>query len=480
MAYAPIAKIEKFTTEKAIAANRWNDARAILTNKLQDYNAFKLAFLQYFNNNNRENEAVTTYLGCFHRNLCQIQAIQTDYFTVPQILNQFIRGLHSSILQHIHPMHPTDLQAAVTNAKDFEAAELEANHVQAVNLMMNGSSELDSKLKQFKSVVHIIFDQSAVTAGDACLPLLCTISTDLPANNTTANILTTHILTSSLSTTATSNVSTTATTNNLLGTCSSNTTIQPSSNNIRKPQIQSNPKLKIGDSGSPTNSQFIKLTIRIMPVEFKNRNYLSLLVSPEDAAPSTQKINQRTLTNNILLTTIFHNKLLAAIFPFELKEPLVTPLFSGAAFEEKPITAMYMDAKVDGQSIKLILDSGLAGSIITKQLIDQLADRATKTPISKIENLLIEINGIITPIKALIGNDWLSKTNTVLDWMTQKLALSQNGQHIWVPATCGHFKMTNPTTPLIEFEEEKKKPTWEAYQVSWADKDHNELLPIIS
>ncbi|KAG9284999.1 hypothetical protein G9A89_009809 [Geosiphon pyriformis] len=107
-----------------------------------DFNAFKLVFLQYFSNNNSinqlansfttikqgENEVVTTYLGCFYRNLHQIQAIQADYFTVPQILNQFIRGLYSSILQCVCPLHPADLQAAVTNARDFEAVKLEANH----------------------------------------------------------------------------------------------------------------------------------------------------------------------------------------------------------------------------------------------------------------------------------------------------------------------------------------------------------------
>ncbi|KAG9307512.1 hypothetical protein G9A89_017342 [Geosiphon pyriformis] len=31
--------------------------------------------------------------------------------------------------------------------------------------------------------------------------------------------------------------------------------------------------------------------------------------------------------------------------------------------------------------------------------------------------------------------------------------------------------------PLIEFDN-KKKPTWEAYQVSWADDNHNKLPPI--
>ncbi|KAG9306860.1 hypothetical protein G9A89_005761 [Geosiphon pyriformis] len=318
-------------------------------------------------------------------------------------------------------MHSANLQAAVTNARDFEAAKLKANHTQAVNLVMNRSSELDSKLKQFKSVAPIILDQSTVAVRDAFpnseLPIQpSTISTDLLANNTTVNISTTHISTSSLSTIATSN---------------------------------------IGDSGLPTNFQFIKSTIRITPVEFRNQNYLSLLVSPEDAAPRTQKTNQRTLTNNIPPTTISYDESLAAIFPFELKEPSVTSLFSGAILKEKPITAMYMDAKVD-------VDRAVSTCIIT-------ADRATKTPISEIDNLPIEINGIIMSIKvlvmeatqyqALVNNDWLSKTNAVLDWMTQELALSQNSRHMWVPAMCGHFKITNPTTPLIEFEEEKEKPT---------------------
>ncbi|KAG9304474.1 hypothetical protein G9A89_020038 [Geosiphon pyriformis] len=34
--------------------------------------------------------------------------------------------------------------------------------------------------------------------------------------------------------------------------------------------------------------------------------------------------------------------------------------------------------------------------------------------------------------------------------------------------------------PLIKFKEEKTKPTWEVYQVSWADVNHNELLPILT
>ncbi|KAG9289075.1 hypothetical protein G9A89_000027, partial [Geosiphon pyriformis] len=187
------------------------------------------------------------------------------------------------------------------------------------------------------------------------------------------------------------------------------------------------------------------------------QNYLSLLVTPKDATTNNLESNppQTTLTNNIPPAMVTENKSLAAIFPFELEKIINPSLFSEAALKKKLITAMYTDVKVDGHSIKLILDSGSAGSIITRQLMDQLgcsvdhaasariitANEATKTPIGEIDNFPIEVNGIIILIKvlimkatqyqALIGNNWLSKTNTTLDWNTQ---FSQNSRHTWVPA----------------------------------------------
>ncbi|KAG9289362.1 hypothetical protein G9A89_007923 [Geosiphon pyriformis] len=162
MAYALIAKLEKFTSEKdnaqvwlndvkkVIAANGWNDTRAMqaipyflqntanswyqsLVNKLQDFNAFKIEFLRYFSNNN------------------SINRLQT-----PSLLSnkEKMKQLCSSILQHIHPIYSINLQAAITNARDFEAAEFEANHAQAINLVMNRSSKLDSKLKQFSDFIN--------------------------------------------------------------------------------------------------------------------------------------------------------------------------------------------------------------------------------------------------------------------------------------------------------------------------------------
>ncbi|KAG9289390.1 hypothetical protein G9A89_007951 [Geosiphon pyriformis] len=103
-----------------------------------------------------------------------------------------------------------------------------------------------------------------------------------------------------------------------------------------------------------------------------SQHYLSFLVTPENATSNNTKFNQHVPINTIPPATISSNEFLAAIFPFELEENTPIPLFSGATLEEKLITAMYTDVRVDGHFIKLILDSGSAGSIITRQLMDQL------------------------------------------------------------------------------------------------------------
>ncbi|KAG9294998.1 hypothetical protein G9A89_017792 [Geosiphon pyriformis] len=335
MAYTPIAKLDNFTSKEDDTQDTTNLWYQSLINKPQDFNVFKVEFLRYFSNNNsinclvnifttikqEETEAVTTYLGCFHQNLHQIQAINTNYFTAPQILNQFIYGLHSNILQHVCSLHPGTLQDAITCARDFESTKSEANHTQAVNLVINRSSELNSKLEKF--------------------------------------------------------------------------------------------------------------------------------ITPEDATSSNLESDQQTtLTNNIPPATVTNDGSLAVIFLFELEKPSQLLLFSGAILEEKPITVMYTNVKVDEHSIKLILDNGSAGSIITKQFIDQLsyqvdraasariitADGTTRMLIGKIDNFPIEVNSIITPIKvlvmeatqyqALVSNNWLVKTNAVLNWTTQELQLS--------------------------------------------------------
>ncbi|KAG9285892.1 hypothetical protein G9A89_013317 [Geosiphon pyriformis] len=511
MAYAPIAKLDNFTgkeddtqiwlndVEKAIAANGWNNTQAMqaipyflkdtanswyqsLINKPQDFNAFKAEFLKYFSNNNSinrlvnvfttmkqgETEAVTTYLGRFHRNLCQIQAINANYFTALQIFNQFIHGLCSSILQHVHLLHLGTLQDTVTYTRNFESAESEANHAQAVNLVINGSSELDSKLEKFSELInkrlegyladnHAIYQPPQRHNNQGNSNLLKSKSTRLPTSDTVISLSVSSISTSDLSATATSNISTTAT-NNL--------SIPTDPNTVPKLTTQQNSKtkndsteLEISDSSLSTDPQFFT-------------NYLSLLVTPEDASTNSPAFTQKQpLTSNIPPATITKNESLAAIFPFKFEETAAIPLFSGAALEAKPITVMYIDTKVEKQSIKLILDSGSASSIITRQLMNQL------------------VNDIVTPIKvlvmeatqyqALVSNDWLFKVNATLNWNTQELQLMYQGQHICVLAMYGHFKTPPREKLLIELEEKKGKPTWEAYQVLWVDKEHNKLPPIL-
>ncbi|KAG9295356.1 hypothetical protein G9A89_013385 [Geosiphon pyriformis] len=483
MAYAPIAKLKKFTGEEddAQLMNR------IMPEPCKPSHIFSkilpihdTKFLQYFSNNNsinrlantfttikqRENKAVTTYLRHFYRNLHQIQAINANYFTMAQILNQFICRLRSSILQCIHLLHLINLQTAVTNAQDFEAAEFKANHAQAINLVINGSSELDFKLKQFSDSINqklkrYLADNCAIYQP----PQQCNnsrnvnhfqnqaISSELHTYDTAVTLSFTSISSTNLSTDKTNNLSATVTTY-LSAAALGNLSALTNSNTATELTSKWNPKAEI----NPTKLEIINDT------EFRqwnlgteyaqnlnSQNYLSLLVITEDAQPNNLETNQQpTLISNILPATITENELLDTIFPFKLEELLTILSFSGTALEEKPIMAMYTDAKVDGHFIKLILNSGSAGSIITKQLMNQLgcqvnravstriitADGATKTSIGEIDDFPIEVNSIMVPIKvlvieatqyqALIGNDWLSKNNVLLDWNTQKLQISQN------------------------------------------------------
>ncbi|KAG9286836.1 hypothetical protein G9A89_012386 [Geosiphon pyriformis] len=319
-------------------------------------------FLRYFCDNNSINclasifttikqgdtEVVITYLGHFYRNL--------------------------SILQQVCSMHPVDFPTTMTHVRDFEAAKLEASHVQAVNLVINGSSDLDSKLKQFSDNINqklegylannYVIYQPPQQFSDSESPIqLRTISKRLPAYDATTNLSANNISTANLSAAATNNLSTTATSHlsaaafsNLLTPTSSNATPKLSYNDVRKPEIQNHPKLEISNGCLLTDPQFIRPAIGISLAEFRYQFH------PKPEFPELFK-SPAIVTND---------ESLAAIFPFELEEVTLVPLFSRAALKEKPITAMYTNTKVDGHSIKLIFDSGSAGSIITRQLIDQL------------------------------------------------------------------------------------------------------------
>ncbi|KAG9290868.1 hypothetical protein G9A89_011018 [Geosiphon pyriformis] len=237
------------------------------------------------------------------------------------------------------------------------------------------------------------------TINISTLTLLCT-------NDTVINLSTTSISSPNLLATATDNIST-ATANNLSTPNDSNPTIKLTG------QLSIVVHQPIPSSSSQTGSRQWNSGAG-HPQNPNSQDYLSLL-------ESTQK--QQTLINNILPATVTNDKLLAAIFSFEIEEPSSTLLFSGAALNKKPITMMYTDAKVNGQFIKLILDSSLAGNYqIDRAASTRIitADGATKTPIGKINDFSFKVNSIVTPIKG--------KQKKELTWETDDLTWTNNEQ----------------------------------------------------
>ncbi|KAG9300330.1 hypothetical protein G9A89_011403 [Geosiphon pyriformis] len=80
--------------------------------------------------------------------------------------------------------------------------------------------------------------------------------------------------------------------------------------------------------------------------------------------PGTENItNSQNLIQTIPPAIVTEDSSLTVIFFFELEEKKA--MFSEAALDEEcPITAMYIEAKVNNMSIKLILDSRFARSIV--------------------------------------------------------------------------------------------------------------------
>ncbi|KAG9284747.1 hypothetical protein G9A89_001117 [Geosiphon pyriformis] len=245
---------------------------------------------------------------------------------------------------------------------------------------------------------------------------------------------------------------------------------------------------------------------RYQPPQQHNQNNFG---SPSNNQPQNCKVavpKTNPSNHTILPAQIAQNFNLSDIFLFEFKANESPFLLSNAAAnEQKVITAMYTKAIVEGKPIRLILNSGSTESIITYQLMQQLqrtvdrpaqtvivtADGIKKTPVGKIDNFPFTIDGITISIKvlvidapqyqALVGNNWLFKANTNLDWETQELKISYQGQHTIVSVTCGTFNKQSEKAPVFEFEKEKKMPLTETYMAlgstsNWAEKTEQEIF----
>ncbi|KAG9290617.1 hypothetical protein G9A89_011580 [Geosiphon pyriformis] len=449
MATAYIAKIPEFTgkdndtspqewldkVQKAGDTNGWIAARMLkaipyflqgtagewfenLEESFENWQAFKDAFLQQFTNNNTS----ITFRNCFH-NIKQ------------ETSESFITGLKDKLIKKICPHAPADLATAIRHAKSYEMTMEEANHTKLVNLAIGEtSSAAEKKIDQLTKKQQ--YQQS--------LPIQPYQTPPTQQYQVPARRLVQH------------------------NQFTSQNQLQNNHN-----RINSNNQLVPRNSGQQ-RSNYYHTQPSYLTIPEKS-NFQQTALSEDKVAV----LRSNSFNHIISPVQIAQNANLLDIFPFEFEANKSPFLFSNAAVnEQKAITAMYTEATVEGKPICLILDSGLAGSIITYQLMQQLkrnidrpaqtvivtADGMKKTPIGEIDDFSFSIDGITIPVKvlvmdapqyqALVRNDWLFKANANLNWETQELKISYQGQYTIVPATC---------TPIFEFEEEKEMPLTETY-----------------
>ncbi|KAG9295914.1 hypothetical protein G9A89_006653 [Geosiphon pyriformis] len=195
--------------------------------------------------------------------------------------------------------------------------------------------------------------------------------------------------------------------------------------------------------------------------------------APLEGRATAQQQNLSHNHTTIPLARIAENANLSNIFSFEFEANESPFLLSSAvANKQKAITAIYTEAEAEGKPIRLILD--------IKKNVDRpaqtvivTANSMKKTPVEEIDNFPFTLDGITIPVKvliidapqyqALVGNIWLQKANVKLDWETQELQISYQGQHAQVPVTCGTFNKCSEKAPAFEFEPEEEKPIIETF-----------------
>ena len=138
---------------------------------------------------------------------------------------------------------------------------------------------------------------------------------------------------------------------------------------------------------------------------------------------------------------------------------------------------MYCLAEVDGRIVQVILDSGSAGSVISQIFLQKLKGQISRKTnvnmvgingekskaLGEVKQLPIRIQGQILPADVivseatgydlLVGNDWLTKYQAVLDWPNKEFRFKVGNKEFIEPATCWK-KLTIIEDPDDEFEEE--------------------------
>ncbi|KAG9306194.1 hypothetical protein G9A89_016098 [Geosiphon pyriformis] len=450
---------------KAGDANRWNAARMLRTIPyfLKGTVAFKTAFLEQFTDNNTSItlrncfcnikqeifKSVMTYIGKFNKLLRQICQLETNnYYSNAQVLDQFIDGLKDKLIKKICPHAPEDLNSAIQHAKRYEMAMEEANHTKLVNLAIGETSSVaEEKIDQLTKKVENYFTNQQQQQLQRYQP---------PQRWNQNNFI-------SSSNNQPQNCHYCGISGHWKRDCKK---LQQDQQNRTyyspRPQYQTDyyqPALQPIQQQYRQPIQHYQVPARKLPRPSHYYTQLSYLTIPEkqdfyhpalsEGRAAAQQQNPSYTPTTIPPTRIAENANLSDIFPFEFKANESLFLFSNAAAnEQKAITVMYTEAKIEGIAICLILDSGSTGSIITYQLIQQLKKNVDqpaqtviittngmkKTSVEEIDNFPFTLDGITILVKvliintlqyqALVGNDWLQKANAKLDWETQKLQLS--------------------------------------------------------
>ncbi|KAG9288064.1 hypothetical protein G9A89_017659 [Geosiphon pyriformis] len=400
-----------------------------------------------------------TYLEKFNKLLRKICQLETNkYYFNAQILNQFIAELKDKLIKKVCSHAPKDLATAIQQAKNYEMAIEEANRTKLVNLAIGETSsaaekkidQLTKKLQQNQqNRSNQRYPPSQQSYYQPPLPAYYPLRPQYqnnyyqpapqPIQQQYQQPPTQHYQVSA---------------RRLI---TQNQFTPQNQYQVNNNRISSNNQLVPRNFTKPRpNHYHTQLSYLTMPEE---QDFHHTALSEDRAAAQQQNPSHNHTT--ILPTRIAKNANLSNIFSFEFEANESPFLLSNAAAnKQKAITAMYTKAELM-QQLKRNVDQ-------PAQTVIVIANGMKKTPVGEIDNFLFTLDGITIPVKvfvmnapqyqALVGNDWLQKANVKLDWKTQKLQISYQGQHARVSATCGTFNKCSKKAPAFEFEPEEEKP----------------------
>ncbi|KAG9292781.1 hypothetical protein G9A89_006342 [Geosiphon pyriformis] len=508
-------------------AEEWFENLATLFN---NWNAFKAAFLEQFTDNNtsitlrncfrnikqKPSESVMTYIGKFNKLLRWICQLETnDYY--------------SDVCPHV----PEDLNSAIQHAKRYKMAMEEANRTKLVNLAIGEtSSAAEEKIDQLTKKVENYFTNQQQQQPQRYQPPqrrnqnnFAPLSNNQPQNCHYCEISghwkrNCRKLQQDQQNRGNQHYSPPQQSyyqpsppayypprpqyqNNYYQPASQPIQQQyqqpptqhyqvPARRLITQNQFTPQNRYQVNNSRISSNNQLVpQNTTQPRPNHYHTQP--SYLTMPEEQdfhhtallegrAAAQQQQNPFHNHTTILPAQIAENANLSDIFPFEFEANESPFLLSNAvANKQKAITAMYTEAELM-QQLKRNVDRPVQTVIVT-------ADGMKKTSVGEIDNFPFILDGITIPVKvlvmdapqyqALIRNNWLQKANANLNWETQKLTISYQGQHVWVPAICGTFNKRSEKAPAFEFEPEEEKPILKTFMAlgsmsNWADETEQE------